>query len=75
MKTLKKILVGQSMSDVEMSLLQGKGGSNINNGSGCSCQGSDDGHAWCNDNSNQASGCECTGNGNNSNTQYYCSCG
>lgn len=74
MKVLKKINL-QKLSDDNMNHLKGGSMSDVNNSSGCTCSGSDQGWFWCNDNNNNASDCYCQGTNNNKNSVSGCSCG
>lgn len=77
LKTIKLIQKGNPLSNNEMEHIIGgyDVASNSNTGTGCSCDGSTDGHFWCNDNSNSASSCSCYGNDNNTNKTSGCTCG
>lgn len=76
MKILRKIVLGDNIDKDGMNILRGgmQSRSNINDASGCICDGSTNSNFMCGDNENGALSCSCSGNGDNDNDASYCRC-
>lgn len=76
MKILKRIILADEIDGNEMNLLRGgiQARANINKASDCTCTGSSNGTAWCNNNTNSSTPCRCSGNGSNTNSAPFCQC-
>lgn len=74
MKVIKKIRQCEELSNNDMLHVLGGMASNINEATGCGCQGSSNGWILCNDNTNTASKCHCWGGSDNTNSKANCTC-